>query len=121
VAPRGKFMINRQSSFRVAALLATAVSFGCAEPASDDDTQNMGTYPQAIISGTPATGAAYAAVGALVYYYPEVGVLDVFCSGTLVGAKAITTARHCTPSIDLANESGLIPAIAVVFDDTAPT
>jgi hypothetical protein len=121
VAARGKFMINRQSSFRVAALLAMAVSPACVQSAGDDPSQDIGTSPQAIISGSPATGAAYAAVGALVYYYPEVGVLDVFCSGTLVGPKAITTARHCTPSIDLANESGLVPAFAIGPDAFNPT
>jgi V8-like Glu-specific endopeptidase len=114
-------MINRQSSFHVAALIAMAVSSGCAQSAGDDQTQDVGSYPQAIVGGTPATGAAYAAVGALVYYYPEAGVLDVFCSGTLVGPKAITTARHCTPSIDLANDNGLIPAFAIGPDAFNPT
>jgi hypothetical protein len=114
-------MINRQSSLRVAALLAMAASSACAQSAGDEHTQDIGTSPQAIISGTPATGAAHAAVGALVYYYPEVGVLDVFCSGTLVAPKAITTARHCTPSIDMANESGLVPAFAIGPDAFNPT
>jgi hypothetical protein len=114
-------MINRQSSLRVAALLATAVSSACAQSAGDEHTQDIGTSPQAIISGAPATGAAHAAVGALVYYYPEVGVLDVFCSGTLVAPKAITTARHCTPSIDMAIESGLVPAFAIGPDAFNPT
>jgi len=86
-------MINRQSSFRVAALLSMAVSSACAQSAGDEPTQDVGETTQAIISGTPATGAAYAAVGALVYYYPEVGVLDTFCSATLIGPKAIVTAR----------------------------
>lgn len=114
-------MINRNSSLPVAALLATAVSSACAQSAGDEHTQDLGTTPQAIIGGTAATSAAYAAVGALVYYYPEVGVLDVFCSGTLVGPKAITTARHCTPSIDMANESGLVPAFAIGPDAFNPT
>lgn len=114
-------MINRQSSLGVAALLAMAVSSACAQPAGDDQNNDIGTSPQAIIGGKPATAAAYAAVGALVYYYPEVGVLDVFCSGTLVGPKAITTARHCTPSIDMANESGLVPAFAIGPDAFNPT
>jgi hypothetical protein len=114
-------MIIRQSSLRVAGLLAMAVSSACAQPAGDDQTQDVGTSPQAIISGKPAPEATYAAVGALVYYFPEVGVLDVFCSGTLVAPKAITTARHCTPSIDLANESGLIPAFAIGPDAFNPT
>jgi hypothetical protein len=114
-------MINRQSSLRVAALLAMAVSSACAQSAGDEHTQDIGTSPQAIIGGAPATGAAHGAVGALVYYYPEVGVLDVFCSGTLVAPKAITTARHCTPSIDMANESGLVPAFAIGPDAFNPT
>src|SRR5688572_6576883 len=121
VAATGEFMINRQSSLRVAALLAMAVSSACAQSAGDEHTQDIGTSPQAIIGGAPATGAAHGAVGALVYYYPEVGVLDVFCSGTLVAPKAITTARHCTPSIDMANESGLVPAFAIGPDAFNPT
>jgi hypothetical protein len=114
-------MIYRQSSLRAAALLALAVSSACAQPASDDQAQDVGTSPQAIISGKPATEATYAAVGALVYYFPEAGVLDVFCSGTLVAPQAITTARHCTPRIDLANESGLIPAFAIGPDAFNPS
>jgi trypsin len=114
-------MINSQSSLRVAALLATVVSSACSQSADDDYTEDMGTSPQAIISGTPASGTAYAAVGALVYYHPDAGVLDVFCSGTLVGPKAITTARHCTPSIDMAKESGMTPAFAVGPDAFNPT
>jgi V8-like Glu-specific endopeptidase len=114
-------MINRQSSLRAAALLTMAVSSACSQSADNDHTQDIGTSSQEIISGTAATGAAYAAVGALVYYYPEMGVVDVFCSGTLVGPKAITTARHCTPSIDLANESGLVPAFAIGPDAFNPT
>ena len=80
----------------------------------------LGEASQAIISGEAATAAKYAAVGALVYYYPEVGVLDSFCSGTLVASKAITTARHCTASIDLAIESGLVPAFAIGPDAFNP-
>jgi hypothetical protein len=116
-------MINRQSSLRVAALLAPMFLFACAQSgvAGEEETESLGAASQAIINGNPTVGAEYAAVGALVYYYPEVGVLDVFCSGTLVAAKAITTARHCTPSIDLAIESGLVPAFAIGPDAFNPT
>ena len=111
-------MINRQSSLRAAALLATAMLSACAQPMTED--QSLADTTQAIIGGTPNTSATYAAVGALVYYYPDVGVLDVFCSGTLVAPKAITTARHCTPSIDLALENGLTPAFAIGPDAFNP-
>jgi len=114
-------MINRQSSLGIAALLASAVLSACAQPASEEQTESLGSAEHAIIGGEPATSAAYAAVGALVYYYPEIGVLDVFCSGTLVAPKAITTARHCTQNIDLANESGMIPAFAIGPDAFNPT
>jgi hypothetical protein len=113
-------MIKSLNSVRVAALLASTALSACTQSAGDQQTQPLGELPQAIIAGAPATGAAYAAVGALVYYHPEVGVLDVFCSGTLVAPKAITTARHCTPSIDLANESGLIAAFAIGPDAFNP-
>jgi hypothetical protein len=113
-------MINRQSSVSVAVLLASAALSACAQPVGEEQTPSLGQSSQAIIGGAPAPGAAYAAVGALVYYYPEIGVLDAFCSGTLVAPQAITTARHCTPSIDLANENGLIPAFAIGPDAFNP-
>src|SRR5688572_12765071 len=111
-------MINRQS-LRVAALLAPAALSACAQPFGEEP-QPLAERSQAIIGGSPAPSAAYAAVGALVYYYPEVGVLDSFCSGTLVAGKAITTARHCTLNIDLAIESGLTPAFAIGADAFNP-
>ena len=88
---------------------------------SDPTTLELGTTAQAILDGAPADEAKYAAVGALVFSFPDVGVLDVFCSGTLVAGKALVTARHCTPSIDLALESGLTPAFALGPDAFNPT
>jgi hypothetical protein len=86
----------------------------------EGQAESLGSAAQGIIGGAAATSAAYAAVGALVYYHPEMGVLDVFCSGTLVAPKAIATARHCTASIDLATESGLTPAFAIGPDAFNP-
>ena len=108
-------MIIRQSSLGVAALFASAVLSACAQPAGEEPIA-LGETSQAIINGAPAPGAAYAAVGALGYFFPEIGVLDTFCSGTLVAPQAIVTARHCTPSIDLANESGLVPVFIIGAD-----
>lgn len=102
-------------------MLAAAVLSACAQPVGEEESASFGSTSQAIIGGTPATGAEYAAVGALVYYLPEFGVLDTWCSGTLVAPQAIVTARHCTPNIDLANESGLIPAFAFGPDAFNPT
>jgi hypothetical protein len=113
-------MMNRRSSIPAAALLAPAVFFGCAQSTAEEPNEPLGSATQAILGGAPATGAAYAAVGALVYFHPEAGVLDVFCSGTLVAPRAIATARHCTPSIDLALESGMIPAFAIGPDAFHP-
>jgi V8-like Glu-specific endopeptidase len=113
-------MINRQSSLGIAALLTSAVLSACTQSMSEDQTP-LGENTEAIIGGAPATSPAYAAVGALVFYYPEYGVLDVFCSGTLVAPKAIVTARHCTPSIDMATENGMIPAFAIGPDAFNPT
>jgi len=114
-------MFNCKSSLGVVALLTSAVLSACSQPPGGEQSQQLGEDSQAIIGGTASTNPAYAAVGALVYYYPEVGVVDAFCSGTLVGPKSVTTARHCTPSIDLANESGLIPAFAIGPDAFNPT
>lgn len=109
----------QQSSVGVAALFASALA-ACAQPVSEEPLA-LSESSQAIIGGAPAPGAEYAAVGALVYYFPEIGVLDTFCSGTLVAAQAIVTARHCTPSIDLALESGLVPAFAIGPDAFNPS
>ena len=107
-----------------AAAIAVLTLFGCAQQVSDvDETPEteLGSARQAIIDGAPATGAKYGAVGALVYFLPEIGVLDVFCSGTLIAPNALVTARHCMPSIDLALESGLVPAVAFGPDAFNPT
>jgi len=114
-------MINPKGSVGVVALLTSAVMAACAQLPGEEQSQPLGEATQGIIGGTAVTSSAYAAVGALVYYHPEVGVLDVFCSGTLVASKAITTARHCTPSIDVANESGLVPAFAIGPDAFNPS
>ncbi|HTV20968.1 MAG TPA: trypsin-like serine protease [Polyangiaceae bacterium] len=114
-------MINRQSSLGFAAMFATLALSACTQFSSEEQGDELGSTTQAIIGGKAATSSAYAAVGALVYYYPEIGVLDVFCSGTLVAPKAIVTARHCTPNIDLATQSGMIPAFAIGPDAFNPT
>lgn len=114
--------MNGESSSRRAllALLLPAALGACAAPDSRTTEPTLGSASQAIIGGTPAD-ETYAAVGALVYYFPDVGVLDTFCSGTLVAPRAIVTARHCTRSIDLALESGLTPAFALGPDAFNPT
>jgi hypothetical protein len=92
-----------------------------ATDAASNEPLELGTTTQAIIDGELAPGAELAAVGAVVYYLPEVGVLDTFCSATLIAKQAIVTARHCTPSIDLALEAGLLPAFAIGADAFNPT
>jgi hypothetical protein len=121
-------MVGR-SSMGVASVMALTALLACAEAPevsqASEVTQTsdvaLGTTSQAILDGSPAAGAKYAAVGALVYYFPDVGVLDVFCSGTLVAPDAIVTARHCTPSIDFAIANGLVPAFAIGPDAFNPT
>jgi hypothetical protein len=112
--------MGRQSLPRGATVLAATALLACSQGSTPADEQ-LGTTALAILDGEPADEAKYAAVGALVYSFPGEGVLDVFCSGTLVGRTAIVTARHCTPSIDLALESGLTPAFALGPDAFNPT
>jgi hypothetical protein len=113
--------MNRASiSVGVASVFVASALLSCS-PAAEVSEGALGTTSQAILDGAPASDAKYAAVGALVYYFPDVGVLDVFCSGTLVGPHSIVTARHCTPSIDLALEDGLVPAFALGSDAFNPT
>jgi trypsin len=97
---------------RGAFLFSALGLFACSEADEQFVEQRLGDTEQAIIGGAPADAVKYAAVGALVYTFPEVGVLDTFCTGTLVAKKAIVTARHCTPIIDEMLANGLVPAIA---------
>jgi hypothetical protein len=120
-------MTERSAPLRRASVIATIALSACLQTPETSEAPpgssplELGTTTQAIIGGEPAPGAELAAVGAIVYYLPEVGVLDTFCSGTLIAKKAIVTARHCTPSIDLAIESGLVPAFAIGPDAFNPT
>jgi len=117
----------RRVSVITAIALAACVQAPEASDASPDrsaaaDAQpELGTTTRAIIDGRLEPSDEFAAVGALVYTFPDVGVLDTWCSGTLVAKKAIVTARHCTPNIDLAIESGLVPAFAIGADAFNPT
>jgi hypothetical protein len=113
-------MTERWNSLRVAQLLTSTALMACAqvEPVPDGF---LGTAEQAIIGGAPAEGEKYAAVGALVFVVPEFGVIDVFCSGTLVAPAALVTARHCTPLIDLGIAEGLNPSFAIGPDALSPT
>jgi hypothetical protein len=110
-----------KSLVRGVVLLSALGLVACSEGAERFEEQRLGNAEQAIIGGAPADPVKYAAVGAIVYWLPEVGVLDAFCTGTLVAKKGIVTARHCTPSIDQAIELGLVPAIAFGPDAFNPT
>ena len=70
-------MFNLQGSLRIAASFAAALISGCAQSSGEEPIQPLGEMSEAIIGGAATASAAYGAVGALVYYYPEVGVLDV--------------------------------------------
>ncbi len=107
-----------------AAVLASTAFVACSqssEVSSEPSGEDLGTATQEILGGEPAGSEKYAAVGALVFVLPDLGVVEVFCSGTLVGKKAIVTARHCTPSIDLALENGFNPSFAIGPDAFNPT
>jgi hypothetical protein len=119
-------MKERPALLRRASVIAAIALSACQQApdptdAASSEALELGTTTQAIIDGEPAPSSELDAVGAIVYYLPEVGVLDTFCSGTLIDKKAIVTARHCTPSIDLAIESGLVPAFAIGPDAFNPT
>jgi hypothetical protein len=113
-------MTRGSNSIRVAALLVPVALSACAQEPSVSEAP-LGTGSQAILDGAPALDAKYAAVGAVVWFHPDFGVLQVFCSGTLVTPSAIITARHCTPNIDLAPQIGVQAAFAFGPDGYNPT
>jgi len=118
-------MTRRSNSIRVAALLAPAALSACTQATSTEASSAseapLGAASQAIIDGAPADEAKYGAVGAVVWFHPDFGVVNVFCSGTLVKPDAIVTARHCTPNIDLAALIGVQAAFAFGPDGYNPT
>ena len=105
---------------QMAALLVSTALFACTQEAAENE-ETVSSESEAIIGGSPATSAKFGAVGALVFYIPEFGVADVFCSATLVGPKAVVTARHCTPQIQAAFDGGFVPAVAFGPDAFNPT
>lgn len=113
-------MKERRSLVHGVTLLASAMLVACSQ-ASEVPEQRLSTTTQAIIGGAPTDDAKYGAVGALVWLDPDFGVVHVFCSGTLVAPQALVTARHCTPSIDLAVEIGITAAFAFGPDAFSPT
>lgn len=113
-------MTERRSLVRGVTLLASAMLVACSQ-GSEVSEQRLSTTTQAIIGGAPADEVKYEAVGALVWFLPGEGVFEVFCSGTLVAQQALVTARHCTPSIDLAAELGVLAGFAFGPDAFNPT
>lgn len=107
-------------SLCVTAVVASTALMGCSQEV-DVPEQDVAATSQEILDGAPALRHKYDAVGALVFYDPDFGVLDTFCSGALVGRKSVVTARHCTEHIDLAQEFGLMTAVAFGPDAFAPT
>jgi hypothetical protein len=112
-------MIKRWAWFGAVVLGAVAASACSQGPEASDE--NVSTSTQPILNGAPANEAKLGAVVALVYTIPDTDfVLDAFCSGTLVGPRAVVTARHCTPMIDQAAAEGLTAAVAFGPDAFAP-
>jgi len=66
---------------------------GCAFDETDSETSS-------VLRGNSADSPRLNAVGAL-GYSKDNGELDTFCSGTLITERALLTAEHCTPTIDL--------------------
>lgn len=97
------------------AVVASASWLSACSGAAGDSPEQAAEGKQAILGGSPAVGEKYAAVGALVegLEYPGYGVIpfNAFCSATLVGPRAIVTARHCTPFID----APTYPELSVYF------
>jgi hypothetical protein len=111
-------MALRRFSFDFLALSlgALALAACAAEPTLSSDP--VANTNQSILNGVPTDDAAYGAVAALVVDAPW--GYDVVCSGTLVGPKAVVTAKHCTKHIARAMANGQKTYFAFGFDVLMP-
>ncbi len=76
---------------KLAAALALSVVAlaGCATEAADDDASL-----EAIVGGADASDPSLDAVGTIGHVYTG-GLFDAFCTGTLISADEVLTAKHC--------------------------
>lgn len=65
----------------------------CAEPTRDP--LDFSSHQQSIIGGYPAAASLWDHTGAIVLVNEETGAVISFCSGTLISANTVITAKHC--------------------------
>ncbi|MDX2024575.1 MAG: trypsin-like serine protease [Deltaproteobacteria bacterium] len=117
-----KTNILRRTSL-IFTISATLSGFGCdgaspQTPATPDDPE-----AQELIGGFPAGDKRLDFVGALVAYDPRspYSPPEAFCSGSLVGAESVMTAKHCAQILDQISYYGLKAGFAVGSNSAAPS
>ena len=86
-------MRHNRSAVTAGALVLTAAALACNDGSAP--TAPVPAGPASISNGTP-TGSAYGNVGALLIDADADGVIDFFCSGSLIAATVFLTTGHCT-------------------------
>ncbi len=100
---------NSQTFLSSAALLATTV-MGCAD--APGTAPEIAKIDQEIIGGVAANSASLNAIGALVYHVSytdeytgeEVVEYSPLCTGSLISAQTVLTAKHCAEGFEQAGQ-----------------
>jgi hypothetical protein len=79
---------------RLSAAVALAASLFGAGCASETQTADDDASDDAIVGGRDAKGPELDAVGTIGHVYTG-GTFDAFCTGTLIAADKVVTAKHC--------------------------
>jgi V8-like Glu-specific endopeptidase len=103
---------------------ASLVASACAL-STDSGQEPEATTEAPIIAGVPANGAKLNAIGSIgnLYVDPETqeSFYQPFCSGSLIGAQTVLTAKHCIRFFASDYQSGLKTVFAIGPDASAPS
>lgn len=81
---------------------------------------SLGVSEQALIGGFHAPSPRLDHTGALVTFDPRSGVVEPFCTGTLIGDATVVTAKHCVQDLVGFERAGLELHFALGADADAP-
>lgn len=108
-------MLSRIGSCLLTATVIAVMGPACTGPAEAPEEEDVGDAPQAMIGGVDAESPSLDAVGSLVITLentdPDTGEVVTshfpFCSGALIGASTVLTAKHCLALIPYVYENKL--------------